>query len=150
MCRATCPVIQTLTTTAPGASNPTTVRCGIPPQSQLAGLRTAMVTGTGLALGAGRGLIMRLGALRRTTMAVGDTLAGAGAGAPDLSMPELFMARRLSGSLAERIFAAVLDLGSVEASAGSHSDGVNRIILGSTRAASSSTTSIFTTRRFAT
>ena len=61
----TFPASRILTTTARGTKNRTTVRCGIPTPLPLAGLLTATAIGTGSAPGAGPGLAMSRGALRR-------------------------------------------------------------------------------------
>ena len=71
MFRATPSDIPIWTTTAPGTKSPSTATCGIRTTSRLAGLLTATATGTGSAHGAGRGLIIRRGDLRRSTMAAG-------------------------------------------------------------------------------
>src|ERR1700687_2842881 len=81
--RATWLVTTIWTTTAIGATSPSTAMFGIPVPSKLAGRPTAPVPGAGSAHGAGPGWTMSLGALLPITMAAGPMLAAAGDGALD-------------------------------------------------------------------
>src|SRR5580698_3762758 len=76
----TCPARKTSTTTAPGARMATTALSGTRRKSHQTGLLTATAIGATSLRGAGLGLITRLGALRRFTMAAGVTSAAGGAG----------------------------------------------------------------------
>lgn len=92
----------------------------------LAGLLTAMAIGTGLAHGAGPGLIIRPGALLPITMAAGTILRAAGAGARAHITVIRFMDQRLSAFLAGAL---------VSVSAGSRWDLASRSSLGTAAAA---------------
>src|SRR5579864_3652603 len=131
MSRATCLVTRTSTTMVLGVKSRTTVQCGTPTRSQSAGLLTAMDTGTGLALGAGHGLTMRLGASLRSITDAGLSSAALGVGARARSMLVPFTdLRSLAFSAADLASALVL---AVE-SAGSRSDSANRSTRGITPA----------------
>src|ERR1700720_911076 len=98
-----------------------------------------MVTGIGLALGAGLGWIMRLGALRRFIMDGGRLLVAHGAGAQGRFMVARSMDRRsLASSAADLASASAVVL--VAESVGSRSGFANHFILGTTPAETTSAT----------
>src|ERR1700675_2914570 len=98
--RATQWVIPTSTITARGRRSRTTDRFGIPTAWRLAGLLTVMDIGATLGLGAGRGLAMSLGVLRRTTTDAGIISASAGVGARGRSATIRFTGQLSLDSLA--------------------------------------------------
>src|ERR1700739_1234484 len=107
---ATQSATATSTTTAPGKKNPPTATFGFLTTSLPTGLLTAMATGPTLALGAGPGSIILLGALLPFTMAAGTILAATGVGPRVRSTPILTTALpSLAGFAA--VLAVVLALG---------------------------------------
>lgn len=112
-------------------------RCGTRSRWTQAGLLTAMGIGTGLARGAGPGLITRPGASRPIITDAGRLWEARGAGAQDRSMRVRFMDRH---SLVSSAGDLESDSDSAAESAGSRSDSANRIIRGITPAEITSAT----------
>src|SRR5260370_5487300 len=126
-------VTATSTITATGVMSRSMATFGIQAKSRLTGLLTATAIGTGSAPGAGPGLIIRPGALLRTTTAAGTISRAGGAGALVRIMALRFTDLPLSASSAA-------GLGSE--SAGSRWALANRFTLGTTALAEKYETSI--------
>src|SRR6516225_5482042 len=104
-------VTATWTITAPGSRNPTPGTYGFRTMCLPTGRRTATVIGVTLPPGAGRGLTMHRGALRRSTMVAGIGTAVIGAGAQGRSGLIPITDRHSLGSLVVLELALVSVLG---------------------------------------
>jgi hypothetical protein len=141
MFRGMCLGIRTWTIMVHGGKSLTTGRCGTRALWMSDGLRIVPDIGTGLALGAGLGSIMLLGALHRITMDVGRLSAGRGAGALVRFMRVRSMGRLSWGSSAADLDSeSDLAAAGVAESAGSRWASANRFIRGITPAETISAT----------